>query len=221
MGQRWLKERKREFYYRKAKQLNYRSRASFKLYQIDEKFNVLRPGGYVADLGAAPGGWLQIAKEKVGPKGKVVGMDLQHIEPLKGVQTIQGDITKPEMVERLKELLGGKADTVISDMSPNISGSYSMDHARSIDLCEHALHFAQQTLKPGGDLVMKIFEGDMMNEFLGEVKESFTSVRLHSPKASRSSSSEIYVIAKGFNGRNAPAPVAKAAPLMNNDQSDS
>ncbi len=198
MSKRWLKERRQDFYYRKAKQLNYRSRASFKLHQIDERFGIFQEGGSVVDLGAAPGGWLQIAKERVGPKGKVVGVDLQHIAPLEGVSTIRGDMTRPETVEELRSLLGGKADTVISDMSPNISGSYSMDHARSVDLCTHALEFARRTLRPGGSLVMKIFEGDMMNDFLSEVKKSFSSVRLHSPKASRSSSSEIYVVAKGF-----------------------
>ncbi|WP_019178455.1 RlmE family RNA methyltransferase [Methanomassiliicoccus luminyensis] len=198
MSKRWLNERKHEFYYLKAKKLNYRSRASFKLHQIDERFGVFKPGGAVADLGAAPGGWLQVAKEKVGEQGKVVGVDLQAIEPLPGIRTIKGDITEKETVEELKSLLEGKADTVISDMAPNISGSYSMDHARSVDLCAHALDFARQVLKPGGSLVMKIFEGDMMNEFLAEVRKSFSSVRLHSPKASRSSSSEIYIIAKGF-----------------------
>lgn len=207
MSKRWLKERKQDFYYRKAKQLNYRSRASFKLHQINERFGIFQEGGSVVDLGAAPGGWLQIAKERVGPKGKVVGVDLQHIAPLEGVSTIRGDMTRPETVEELRSLLGGKADTVISDMSPNISGNYSIDHARSVDLCTHALEFALRTLRPGGSLVMKIFEGDMMNEFISEVKKSFSSVRLHSPKASRSSSSEIYIVAKGFKGyREAAAP---------------
>jgi len=201
MSKRWLKERKNDFYYKKAKKLDYRSRASFKLMQIDDRFQVLPRGGAVADLGAAPGGWLQVAKERVGPQGKVVGVDLQRIEPLEGVATIQGDITRPETVERLKELLGGNADTILSDMSPNISGSYEMDHARSVELCTHALNFARQTLKEGGSLVMKIFEGDMMKDFLAEVRSSFATVKLHSPKASRSSSSEIYIIARGFRGQ--------------------
>ena len=200
MGKRWLKERKREYYYRKAKKMDYRSRASFKLMQIDDKFKVLPRGGAVADLGAAPGGWLQVAKERVGPNGKVVGVDLQRIEPLKGVVTLQGDILREETVESLQEILGGKADTVISDMSPNTSGSYSTDHARSVELCSHALDFARKTLRTGGSLVMKIFEGDMMGGFLAEVRKSFSMVKLHSPKASRSRSSEIYIIAKGFRG---------------------
>lgn len=200
MSKRWLNERRNDFYYRKAKQLNYRSRASFKLHQINEKFGIFKPGMSVVDLGAAPGGWLQIAKERVGPEGKVVGVDLQHIAPLEGVETIRGDMTKPETVEELMRLLDGKADVVISDMSPNISGQYSIDHARSVDLCTHALNFARQTLRPGGSLVMKIFEGDMINQFLAEVRRDFSAVRLHAPKASRSQSSEIYVVAKGFKG---------------------
>jgi 23S rRNA (uridine2552-2'-O)-methyltransferase len=224
MSKRWLNERRADFYYQKAKELNYRSRASFKLHQINEKFGIFREGNAVVDLGAAPGGWLQIAKERVGPEGKVVGVDLQHIDPLPGIDTIRGDITKPETVEELKELLGGPADVVISDMSPNISGSYSMDHARSVDLCSHALKFAQQTLKPGGSLVMKMFEGDMINDFLAEVRKSFSSVRLHAPKASRSCSSEIYIIAKGFRSPLAASQVAPAAnvivkePLVNKDK---
>jgi 23S rRNA (uridine2552-2'-O)-methyltransferase len=112
------------------------------------------------------------------------------------------------------ELLGGRADAVISDMSPNISGSYSMDHARSVDLCSHALKFARQTLKPGGSLIMKMFEGDMINDFLAEVKKSFSSVRLHAPKASRSCSSEIYIIAKGFRGPSEGGAL-KSAPKAN------
>lgn len=206
MGKRWLRERKNDFYYKKAKRLDYRSRASFKLMQIDDRFSVLPRGGAVADLGAAPGGWLQVAQERVGPKGKVVGVDLQRIEALEGVATFQGDITKPETVERLKELLGGKADVILSDMSPNISGSYSMDHARSVELCTHALNFARQTLREGGNLVMKVFEGDMMKGLLAEVRKSFTAVKLHSPQASRSSSSEIYIIAKGFRGEPGEGP---------------
>lgn len=209
MSDRWLAERKREHYYRLAKKLNYRSRASFKLAQIDEKFHIFRQGDAVTDLGAAPGGWLQIAKERVGETGKVVGVDLQKIEPLEGIQTIRGDMLKPETAEKLKELLGGKADVVISDMSPNISGSYCMDHARSVELCTYALNFARQVLKPKGNLVMKIFEGDMMKGFLNDVRSSFQVVKLHSPKASRDSSSEIYIIAKGFIPPNEPTPEAE------------
>jgi 23S rRNA (uridine2552-2'-O)-methyltransferase len=200
MSKRWLSERRHDYYYRKAKQLDYRSRASFKLMQIDDKFKVLRPGAVVVDLGAAPGGWLQVAAERIGQKGKVVGVDLQSIEPIEGVETIRGDIRKKETVESLLALTGGKADVILSDMSPNISGSYATDHARSIELCEHALAFAKKTLRPGGILVMKVFEGDMMPDLMKLVKASFQEVKLYGPEASRSSSSEIYVIARHFRG---------------------
>ena len=198
MSKRWLDERRRDPYYRKAKQMDYRSRASLKLIQLDDKFRLLRPGAIVADLGAAPGGWLQVAKERVGARGKIVGVDLQGIEPIEGVITVRGDMRKDETVAEMLEALGGKADVVLSDMSPSISGNYSMDQARSVDLCEHALEFAEKVLKPHGSLVMKIFEGDMMQDFLKLVKSKFKEVRLGAPDASRSSSSEIYIVAKGY-----------------------
>jgi 23S rRNA (uridine2552-2'-O)-methyltransferase len=161
MSKRWLAERRNDHYYKKAKQMDYRSRASFKLIQIDDKFKLLKPGSTVADLGSAPGGWLQVAKERVGERGKVVGVDLQPIEDIPGVETIQGDMRKEETVLDVEEALGGKADLVLSDMSPHISGSYAMDHARSVDLCEHALEFAQKVLKPHGNLVIdaRVHEG--------------------------------------------------------------
>ncbi len=198
MSKNWMQERRRDYYYRKAKQLDYRSRASFKLMQLDDRFNLFKPGMTVVDLGAAPGGWLQVAAERVGPKGIVVGVDLQPIEPLEGVRTIKGDIRKPEVREELLTLTNGHVDVVLSDMSPNISGSYSMDHARSIELCEMALSFALATLSKNGKLVFKMFEGDMSRDLLAEVQRHFAAVKRYSPQASRSSSSEIYVVAKGF-----------------------
>jgi 23S rRNA (uridine2552-2'-O)-methyltransferase len=196
-----MSERRNDPYTKAAKRMDYRSRASFKLIQIDDKFKLLKKGSTVADLGAAPGGWLQVAAERVGTKGKVVGVDLQAIEPIEGVATVQGDMRKEDTVMDVEEALGGKADVVLSDMSPNISGSYPMDHARSVDLCEHALEFAYRALRPGGALVMKIFEGDMMADFMKLVKASFREVKLFGPDASRASSSEIYIIAKDFIGK--------------------
>lgn len=198
MSRRWLQTRRRDYYYRKAKELDYRSRAAFKLIQIDQRFKIFRKGSTVLDLGAAPGGWLQVAKESVGPGGRVVGVDLERILPLDGVETIRGDIRERSTVERALSLLGGKADVVLSDMSPNISGNYSLDHARSVDLVLNALEVARSALKEGGVFVAKIFEGDMLREVLAEVKKSFSSVKLHSPRASRPTSSEIYIIARGF-----------------------
>lgn len=193
-----MQTRRRDYYYRKAKELDYRSRAAFKLIQIDQRFKIFRKGSTVLDLGAAPGGWLQVAKESVGPGGRVVGVDLERILPLDGVETIRGDIRERSTVERALSLLGGKADVVLSDMSPNISGNYSLDHARSVDLVLNALEVARSALKEGGVFVAKIFEGDMLREVLAEVKKSFSSVKLHSPRASRPTSSEIYIIARGF-----------------------
>jgi 23S rRNA (uridine2552-2'-O)-methyltransferase len=201
MSKRWMTERRNDPYSKAAKKMDYRSRASFKLIQIDDKFKLLKKGSVVADLGAAPGGWLQVAAERVGQKGKVVGVDMQCIEPIEGVETVQGDMRKEETVMDMLEALGGKADVVLSDMSPNISGSYSMDHARSVDLCEHALEFAEKALRPGGSLVMKIFEGDMMQDLMRQVKARFKEVKLYGPDASRASSSEIYIIAKEFIGK--------------------
>ena len=201
MSKRWMTERRNDPYSKAAKKMDYRSRASFKLIQIDDKFKLLKRGAVVADLGAAPGGWLQVAAERVGPKGKVVGVDLQPIEPLEGVETVQGDMRKEDTVTDMLEALGGKADVVLSDMSPNISGSYSMDHARSVDLCEHALEFAEKVLRPGGALVLKIFEGDMMADFMKMVKTRFKEVKLYGPEASRASSSEIYIVARDFIGK--------------------
>jgi 23S rRNA (uridine2552-2'-O)-methyltransferase len=198
MSKNWMQERRRDYYYRKAKQLDYRSRASFKLIQLNDRFNLFKPGMTVVDLGAAPGGWLQVVAERVGPKGKVIGVDLQPIEPIEGVQTIKGDIRKQEVLGELLVLTGGKVDVVLSDMSPNITGSYSMDHARSIELCEMALSFSIATLSRNGKLVFKMFEGDLSRDLLAEVQKHFETVKRYSPEASRSSSSEIYVVAKGF-----------------------
>jgi 23S rRNA (uridine2552-2'-O)-methyltransferase len=200
MSKRWLAERRNDYYYKKAKKMDYRSRAAFKLKQIDDRFHILRKGARVVDLGAAPGGWLQVAREVVGPTGKVVGLDMQSIEPIDDVIVIRGDIREEETVNELFSQIGGKVDVVLSDMSPHISGSYSMDHARSVELCHHGLAFASKVLKKRGCMVMKIFQGDLMQDFLAEVRKHFGEVRLHGPKASRSSSSEIYIIAKGFLG---------------------
>jgi 23S rRNA (uridine2552-2'-O)-methyltransferase len=201
MGKNWLSARRKDFYYRKAKQLDYRSRASFKLIQIDDRFHVMKPGYVVVDLGAAPGGWLQVASERVTETGHVVGVDLQSIAPVDGmVETIRGDIRKQETVDKPLYMIAGKADVVLSDMSPNISGAYNTDQARSVELCEYALSFANKTLVDNGTLVMKIFEGQDTKEFVAEVKKYFDNVRMFAPKASRDSSSEMYIIARGYRG---------------------
>jgi len=195
---RWVQERKHEHYYKLAKKLNYRSRASFKLMQIDNRFNIFREGDSVVDLGASPGGWLQVAKQRVGDGGKMVGVDLRPIKPLDGVTTIIGDITDDSTMRALIEAAGGKVDVVLSDMAPNIGGHYSTDHARSVDLCMYAVAVCDRALKKNGRMVVKVFMGDMLDLLQKELESRFESVRVHSPAASRDASSEVYVISKGF-----------------------
>ena len=199
MTKRWLAERRQERYYRLAKKLDYRSRASFKLMQIDDRFGLFEEGDSVVDLGASPGGWLQVAKERVG-EGKVIGVDLRPIRPIDGVITILGDITAKETMDELFEKFGGKADVVLSDMAPNIGGHYSTDHARSVHLCSYAINVADHILKKEGKMAVKVFMGDMFYTVKEEFDKRFQSVKVHAPDATRSTSSEVYVIAKGFKG---------------------
>jgi 23S rRNA (uridine2552-2'-O)-methyltransferase len=197
MSKRWVHERKGDGYYKQAKKSGYRSRSAFKLKQINDRYSVISKGDCVIDLGCAPGGWLQVAIDIVGSEGIVVGVDIQEIEALEGIIFIRGNITNPKTIERIISVMA-QADVVISDMSPNISGHYSMDHARSVDLAEKALEVAKKTLKPRGNFVVKVFEGDLFRDYFDKVKSSFEFTKAHSPKASRKQSSEIYVIAKGF-----------------------
>ena len=218
MSKRWFAEKKREHYYRLAKRENYRSRAAYKLKQLQFRFNVIHPGWLVVDLGASPGGWSQVAAELVsqrGMKGNVVAVDIARMKPIEGVTILRGDMRKVETAAAVQKALGDRnADTVISDMSPDISGTYSVDHARSVELSEVALDFARRTLRPGGNFVVKVFQGELFGDFLREVRRSFKKARAHRPPASRSQSSETYVVAKGFSPRpRVPGPQAgKARP---------
>ncbi len=205
---RWVAERRNERYYRLAKKLNYRSRASFKLIQLDEKFGIFQEGDSVVDLGASPGGWLQVAQERTWPGGRVVGVDLRPIRPLEGVETILGDITEDSTMAELLDRFGGKADVVISDMAPNIGGHYSTDHARSVELCMYAVDVCDRILKKEGRLVVKVFMGDMFESLRSELEKRFQSVKVTSPDASRPTSSEVYVVCKGFHA-NSPVPVER------------
>lgn len=198
---RWVAERRNEHYYKLAKKLNYRSRASFKLIQIDNRFGIFDEGDAVVDLGACPGGWLQVAQERTWPGGRVIGVDLRYIRPIEGVETIIGDITEDATMIELMDRFGGKADVVLSDMAPNISGEYSMDHARSVNLCMYAVNVCDRILKKEGKLVMKVFMGDMFDSLMDELRPRFQSVRVHSPDASRDTSSEVYVICQGFRAK--------------------
>lgn len=196
---RWYKEKKREHFYKEAKRVGYRARSAFKLQQIQARFHLIPKNGIIVDLGAAPGGWSQVAKELVGEQGIVIGADLSNIQPLGDIQFLQGDITEPATVECIKDLMKGKkADVVLSDMAPDISGNYSVDQARSAWLCESALSVTDHVLRPGGHFVCKIFEGEDMKDFLQKVRQRFEVVKIFSPEASRKSSSEVYIIAKSF-----------------------
>ena len=198
---RWVAERRNEHYYKLAKKLNYRSRASFKLIQIDERFGIFKEGDSVVDLGACPGGWCQVAKERTWPNGHVIGVDLRYIKPMDGVEFIIGDITEDSTMRELLNRFNGKADVVLSDMAPNIAGHYSTDHARSIHLCMFAVDVCDRILKKEGKLVMKVFMGDMFDSLMQELEKRFQSVKVHSPDASRPTSSEVYVICQGFYGK--------------------
>jgi 23S rRNA (uridine2552-2'-O)-methyltransferase len=186
----------KDHYYRRAKEEGYRARSAYKLLQINQKFHLIKKGDRVVDLGAAPGGWLQVAKELAGKDGRIVGVDLEAIEPIPGVVTFQADITKESTVELIKEAIGGEADVVICDAAPNLSGAWDVDHARSIDLSTSALAMAKKLLRPRGHFLAKVFQGDMFTDFLDEVKQEFSQVQAHSPAASRKESAEMYVVAK-------------------------
>jgi len=194
----WIRERKRDYYYQMAKRESYRSRAAYKLLQAVKKYDFIQPSDVVIDLGAAPGGWLQASRKIVGDKGFLLGVDLKPIQPLpfSNVHTIVGDITDPQTLGEIRKFLPRSADVVISDVSPNVSGIWELDHARQIDLARQSLTIAVSILKPGGNLFVKVFQGDMLDEFLREVKAYFPFVKLIKPKASRTKSAEIYILGK-------------------------
>lgn len=200
MGRRWQLERRRDYYYRQAKLESYRSRASYKLKQLNQRYHLLRRGDVVVDLGAAPGGWMQVALEVVGGTGFVLGVDLQRIEefPNKNAVTMAADFTDPAVVEKIREKLPRPADVVISDASPSISGVWDLDQARSAELVKSALLVAERVLVPGGNFLAKVFQGALMGDLLKQVKEMFEFVKISKPQASRKGSAEVYIIGKGF-----------------------
>jgi len=187
---------RKDDYYNRAKQQGYRSRAAYKLKQLDSDAGLVSDGDTVVDLGAAPGGWLQVASELVGEGGTVVGVDLQRIDSIDGVETIRGDMTEDETRERIVESVG-EADVVVSDMAPNMTGEYSLDHARSVYLARTAFETALELLAPGGDFVAKVFEGPDTDGLRADIDEEFEYVRTIHPDASRDASSELYMVAKG------------------------
>jgi 23S rRNA (uridine2552-2'-O)-methyltransferase len=194
---RWYSEKKREHFYKEAKKIGYRARSAFKLKQIQKKFKIIHKGDTIVDLGAAPGGWSQVAKEIAGENGNVIGVDISPIKSLDGVTFLQGDLTEDSTIQKIKMKTGDhKVDVVLSDMSPDISGNYSVDHARSIYLCEKALAASELLLKKEGSFVCKVFDGEELNDFVKKFIKIFRSVKRFSPIASRKSSSEIYIVAR-------------------------
>ena len=197
---RWLERQLNDPYVARAKREGYRSRAAFKLLEIDERFKLLKPGQRIVDLGAAPGGWSQVAARILGESGRIVGIDLLEIEPMPGATFITLDFLDPSAPERLTELLGGRADLVLSDMAANTTGHKKTDHLRIIGLAEVAAEFAREILAPGGAYLAKVFQGGTEGDLLTELKRDFASVRHVKPQASRADSSELYVLATGFRG---------------------
>jgi 23S rRNA (uridine2552-2'-O)-methyltransferase len=198
---RWLARQLNDPYVAAAKQQGWRSRAAFKLLELDDRFQLIHKGARVLDLGAAPGGWTQVVVKR--GAAHVLALDLLAIDPIHGASIVQGDFTDPAMPERLIGELGGGADLVLSDMAPNTTGHASTDHIRIVALAEMALDFALQVLLPGGAFVAKVFQGGSEKPILDLLKRNFASVRHAKPPASRKESSELYVVAKGFKGRDA------------------
>nr|WP_229772815.1 23S rRNA (uridine(2552)-2'-O)-methyltransferase [Halarchaeum nitratireducens] len=187
-------------YYNRAKQQGYRARSAYKLKQLDRSFDLIERGDTVVDLGAAPGGWLQVAAEEAGAHGRVIGVDLQRIDDVERgdapVETIRGDMTEDETRAAIREAADGRVDVVVSDMAPNMTGEYNLDHARSVHLARQALETADDLLGEGGNFAVKVFQGQDLADFQADVEREFAFSRTTSPDASRESSSEVYVVGK-------------------------
>ena len=205
----WLKEHFDDEYVRRSQQDGYRSRAIYKLIEIDKKDRLVKPGMTIVDLGAAPGGWSEYCIKKLGKKGTMVALDILPMEPIDGVIIIEGDFREDAVFEELMAIMAetsavsknaGKADLVISDMAPNISGMDSVDMPRAYYLCDLALELAREVLKPGGGLLVKLFQGEGFDDYNKALKSSFSKVVMRKPKASRPRSREIYALATGFRG---------------------
>lgn len=197
-----LQDARRDHYRKLAKDQGYRSRAAYKLKQLNDSYRILRRGHRVVDVGCAPGGWVQVATKEVGPEGRVVGIDLKPVEPVPGAFILQGSIDDPAALRQLVEALGGDsssmADVVLSDLAPNVSGMWEVDHARQIDLTRSVLALARQVLREGGSAVFKVFEGEFLRELRDEMAKSFGKVLVSKPTASRQESSELYLVCLNF-----------------------
>ena len=208
-SRRWLNRQLNDPYVAEARRQGWRSRAAFKLIQLDDRFHLLRPGSRVVDLGAAPGGWTQVAVRRTGGgrvPTSVIALDLQSMEPIAGAQIIQEDFLDPAVIERLKYLLGGPVDLVLSDMAAPATGHTPTDHIRIMALAESAHAFARDVLREGGTFVAKVLQGGTEHHLLNAIKQDFSSVRHAKPAASRADSAETYLVAKGFRRHNPASP---------------
>jgi len=195
----WLRARQRDYYYRRAKEERLRSRAAYKLLEVANRYGFIKPRDVVVDLGAAPGGWMQAALNVVGESGFVLGVDVKEVEPfeVENAKSIVGDVTDPAIVDAIQGLLPRAADVVVSDVSPNISGVWEVDHARQMDLAHRSLLIANSLLKIGGNFLVKVFQGDLLDGFMFEMRQCFQYVRFIKPSASRKRSSELFVLGMG------------------------
>ncbi len=195
-----LQEAKRDYYRRTARREGFRSRAAYKLLEINNSYHIIQRGMYIVDLGCAPGGWLQVASKVVGSNGGVLGIDLRPINPLPNVQFLQGDLNDDLLAEKIINILGRKVNVILSDVAPNVSGIWQLDHARQISLTQNALSIAEKILAKNGSAVLKAFEGEMLNELREELKKKFGKVHLYKPRSSRKTSSEMYLVSLGYKG---------------------
>jgi 23S rRNA (uridine2552-2'-O)-methyltransferase len=196
----WLERQISDPYVARAKREGFRSRAAYKLAEIDDKYRLLRPGAHVVDLGAAPGGWSEIAARRIGARGRVIAIDILEMKPVAGVEFLQLDFLDETAPARLKAMLDGKADVVLSDMAANATGHRQTDHLRIMALAEAAAHFAREVLSEGGSFLCKVLQGGTEAALLAALKQDFASVKHVKPPASRSDSAELYLLARGFRG---------------------
>jgi 23S rRNA (uridine2552-2'-O)-methyltransferase len=199
----WLERQLADPYVARAKKEGFRSRAAFKLVEIDDKYRLLKQGARVVDLGAAPGGWSEIAAKRVGAKGRIIALDILDFKPMTGVEFLKLDFLDATAPDRLKEMLGGKADVVLSDMAANATGHRPTDHLRIMALAEAATHFAREVLDKGGAFLCKVLQGGTEATLLAQLKRDFETVKHVKPPASRTDSAELYLLARGFRGRSA------------------
>ncbi len=198
---RWLKEHFDDAYVKRSQKDGYRSRASYKLLELQEKDNLIRPGMSVVDLGAAPGGWSQVVSDILGDRGRIVASDILPMDPIADVVFVQGDFTEDAVLEEILAAIGSdQVDLVISDMAPNMSGNTASDQPRAMYLCELALDLARQVLKPGGTFLIKVFQGEGFDAYLADMRASFSKVVTRKPDSSRARSREVYLLGRGFRG---------------------